>query len=123
MVLNQLHSNYGKVLHLSCWYVMCVEFLEYPLFVCVFVCLCVCMCVYVCVLGCNVLRLFRIIFIYFCTGCDNVVEMISYRVAACMHVSSGLFLRQCIRHCIRVYVKVRNGIIINYIQTMAKYYI
>ena len=47
--------------------------------VCVFVCVCVCMCVYVCVLGCNVLRLFRIIFIYFCTGCDNVVEMISYR--------------------------------------------
>ena len=78
--------------------------------VCVFVCVCVCMCVYVCVLGCNVLRLFRIIFIYFCTGCDNVVEMISYRVAACMHVSSGLFLRHCIRHCIRVYVKVRNGV-------------
>ena len=21
---NQLHSNYGKLLHLACWYVMCV---------------------------------------------------------------------------------------------------
>ena len=21
---DQLHSNYGKVLHLGCWYVMCV---------------------------------------------------------------------------------------------------
>ena len=46
-----LHSNYGKVyaLHLGSWYVLeSLEFLEYPLFVCVFVCLyaCVCMCVF-----------------------------------------------------------------------------
>ena len=28
---------------------MCVEFLEYPLFVCVCLCVCVCVCVFVCV--------------------------------------------------------------------------
>ena len=40
-VINQLHV---------CWFES-LEFLEYPLFVCVCVCLCVCvcMCVYVCV--------------------------------------------------------------------------
>ena len=56
---NQLHSNYGKVLHLGCMYVMCVLIRKPSVFgvsiisvcVCVFVCvcLCVCMCVFVCV--------------------------------------------------------------------------
>ena len=51
-VRNGIIINYiqtGKVLHLGCWYMMCVEFLEYPLFVCV----CVCVCLYVCVCVCK----------------------------------------------------------------------
>ena len=50
---------------------MCVEFLEYPLFVCVFVvcvCVCVCMCVYVCVLGCNFFKVIQNNFYLFLHG-------------------------------------------------------
>ena len=53
---NQLHSNYGKVLHLGCWYVMSFGskalsvWSIHSLCVCVCVCvLCVCVCVFVCV--------------------------------------------------------------------------
>ena len=62
---NQLHSNYGKILHLGCMYVMCVLIRKPSVFgvsiisvcVCVFVCVClyVCVvriCVFVCVFVC-----------------------------------------------------------------------
>ena len=98
-VINQLHV---------CWFES-LEFLEYPLFVrvcvCVFVCVFVCflcMCLYVCVCVCKDVMFFKVIqnnFYLFLHGCDNVVGMISYRVAACMHVSSEfVILRHCIRH-------------------------
>ena len=77
---------------LSFWSIHCL-----CVCLCVF-CACVCMCVYVCVR----MQCFKVIqnkFYLFLHGCDNVVEMISYRVAACMHVSSEfVLLRHCIRH-------------------------
>ena len=42
-------------------------------------------------------------------GCDNVVEMISYCVV-CMY-EVGLFFKALHQTLVRVYVKVRNGII------------
>ena len=76
---NQLHSNYGKVLHLGCWYVMCVLIRKPSVFgasiicVCVFVCLCVsvCVCLYVsvvriCVFVCVCLCVFLFVCVLYC---------------------------------------------------------
>ena len=82
---NQLHSNYGKVLHLACWYVMCVLIRkpEYPSFVCV--CLCVCMCVFVCVCVC-VCRCLCVRLSVFCVMCGCMCLCVCLCVCVCVCV-------------------------------------
>ena len=74
---NQLHSNYGKVLHLGCWYVMSFGskalsvWSIHSLCVCVCVCvLCVCVCVCVCVFVCVCL------YVFVCVFCTCLYEFV-----------------------------------------------
>ena len=68
---------------------VCLHVFVFVCVVCVFVCVCVCVCAFVCVCVCKDV-MFSGYSEYFCMGCDNVVEMISYCVV-CMYEVGSFF--------------------------------
>ena len=84
---NQLHSNYGKVLHLGCWYVMSFGSKALSVWSIHSLCVCVCVCVFVCV---------------FCV-CVCVVCVLCVFVCVCLYVFVCVFCT-CLCEFVCVYV-------------------